>query len=90
MLNCKQVSRLVSQAMDAKLPWHQRVAMRFHLLYCSWCRRYAAQIKFLRRASRELPKETKDAERPTLSNDAKERMRQRLHEALKDSPSAPE
>jgi len=85
MLNCKEVSRLVSQAMDAKLSWHQRLAMRFHLLYCSWCRRYASQLRFLRRASKNLPADAGKAAGSTLSHDAKERMRKQLLEALKDS-----
>jgi hypothetical protein len=82
MLNCKQVSRLVSQAMDAKLPWHQGLAIRFHLLYCSWCRRYASQLQFLRRASKGLSEEPIKAAAPTLSDGAKERMRKQLRETL--------
>jgi hypothetical protein len=81
MLNCRHVTRLVSQSMDAKLPWHQRIAVRIHLLYCVWCRRYAVQIQFLRQAAKEMALAANPA--PTLSAEAKEQMRQRLHEALK-------
>jgi hypothetical protein len=75
--------------MDDKLPWHQRLAMRFHLLYCVWCRRYAAQIQFLRRATRQLAAEPVDTAGPNLSEDAKEEMRKRLQEALKNPPPSP-
>jgi predicted anti-sigma-YlaC factor YlaD len=90
MLNCRHVTRLVSQSMDAKLPWHQRVAVRIHLLYCVWCRRYVAQIRFLREAAKEMAVGATTNLAPKLSVEAKEQMRQRLHEALKTPPSSGE
>ena len=86
MLNCKQVTRLVSQSMDARLPWYQRLSIRVHLLYCVWCRRYAAQVKFLRRATNALATEPFGGEDSRLPDDAKEHMRERLQEALKSPP----
>jgi len=88
MLNCRQVTRLVSKSMDARLPWHQRLAIRFHLLYCVWCRRYAAQIQFLRKATKALAVESTEESTPKLSVEAKEQMRNRLEKALKTPPSA--
>ncbi len=76
--------------MDAKLPWHQRLGVRFHLLYCIWCRRYVAQIGFLRRAAKALATELPEADGSRLPAEAKERMRRRLQEALKSPPAAPE
>ena len=32
MMNCRQVTRLVSQSMDAKLPWYRSLAVRFHFI----------------------------------------------------------
>ena len=84
MLNCRQVTRLVSKAMDAKLPWYQRLAIRIHLLCCVWCRRYAAQIQFLRKASRELAGGTNQAGPEKLSSEAREQIRQRLAQALNE------
>ena len=88
MLNCREVTRLVSKSMDHRLPWHQRLAMRFHLLYCVWCRRYAAQIQFLRKATKALVVESTEAATPKLSVEAKEQMRKRLEKALKNPPSS--
>jgi hypothetical protein len=90
MLNCRQVTRLISQAMDARLPWHRRWAMRFHLLYCVWCRRYAAQLQFLRDAARQAAAAPPDAPAQKLSPEAKEQMRRRLQDALNAPPSSPE
>jgi len=66
--------------MDTELPCHQRIAVRIHLLYCVWCRRYAAQIQFLRKAAKEV---AAGAATPKLSVEAKVQMRQRMQEALK-------
>jgi len=88
MLNCRQVTRLVSQSMDTRLAWHQRLAMRVHLLYCVWCRRYASQIRFLRKASKNFSPEAPDPAAPTLSAEDKERMRERLQQAINTPPSS--
>ncbi len=90
MLNCREATRLISQSLDAKLPWHRRLAMRVHLLYCVWCRRYATQLQFLRKATRELPPEAFDAPLQKLSNEEKEQMMARLQESLKKLPPSPE
>jgi hypothetical protein len=89
MLNCRQVTRLVSQSMDAKLSWPSRLGIRLHLLYCVWCRRYARQLQLLRKATRNLPPES-FAEPAQLSSEAKTEMRARLQEALKQTPSPPQ
>ena len=73
--------------MDTRLPWHQRLAVRIHLLYCVWCRRYAAQIQFLRKAAKGLVVAEPSSPSPGLSEQAKEQMRQRLEAALKNPPS---
>jgi hypothetical protein len=86
MLNCRQVSRLISQSMDARLPWHRRLGIRVHLFYCVWCRRYAAQLKVLRQAACQLRPEATSPESQKLSEDAKQRMQARLEAALKDTP----
>jgi len=90
MLNCRQATRLISQSLDAKLPWHRRLQMKVHLLYCVWCRRYAAQLKFLRKATRELPPEALDAAPQKLSSEEKEQMNSRLQESVKKLPPSPE
>ena len=63
------------------------MAIRFHLLYCVWCRRYAAQLQLLRRAGKALAAEAPDASAQGLSSGAKQQMVTRLQEALKDPPA---
>ncbi len=81
MLNCRQVTRLVSKSMDTRLRWHQRLGIRLHLLYCVWCRRYAAHLRFLRQAARKLASEAESNPSHTLSDEARERIRTQLREA---------
>jgi len=90
MINCREATRLISQSMDVKLPWHRRLAMKVHLLYCVWCRRYAAQLQFLRKAARELPPENLEAASQKLSSAEKEQMCARLRESLKNNPRSSE
>ena len=85
MLNCRQITRLVSQSMDVKLAWHQRLAIRVHLVYCVWCRRYASQIQFLRKAAIELADGADGEEAARLSVEAKDEIRQSLRQAMNES-----
>lgn len=50
MLNCKEVSRLVSREQDEALPLGDRIRMWFHMLWCDACRRFERQTALLREA----------------------------------------
>ena len=76
--NCRQASRLQSEALDHKLPTLQRIGLRIHLLLCKWCRRYGKQIRFLRDAAQEHPDGLVEPARQKLPDAARERMKQRL------------
>ena len=49
---CKDVSRLISQAQDERLPLVARLRVRLHLSLCAMCSRFQAQLEFLREAAR--------------------------------------
>lgn len=76
--NCRQASRLQSEALDHKLSVLHRVGLRIHLLLCKWCRRYGKQIRFLRDAAHEHPDELVEPVRQKLPDAVRERMRQAL------------
>jgi hypothetical protein len=81
MLSCKDVCRLVSESLDRKLPWHQRMQMRVHLLLCSACSCFQRQMQFLRRAARfrfDTGENVETAPAPRLSPDWKEGMKRDL------------
>ena len=48
MLNCKEATALMSQAQDRPLGRVERLRLRLHLLFCRGCRRFNAQMTFLR------------------------------------------
>ena len=76
--NCREASRLQSEALDAKLSFSKRLGLWLHLLICKWCRRYGSQIEFLRNAALEHPEDITEAVPQKLPADARERIRQRL------------
>lgn len=53
-LSCQEAARLLSQDLDRKLGFGERVALRLHLAICDGCANFRKQIQFLRRAIREL------------------------------------
>jgi hypothetical protein len=54
IISCKESTRLISQGLDRELAFGERVALRVHFAICLGCRRAGAQMRFLRKAVREL------------------------------------
>ena len=54
MLTCKEATRLVSQGLDRRLGFAERVALRVHLAICDGCTAFSRQAAFIRKALREL------------------------------------
>ena len=81
--NCREATRLQSEALDRSLGRRQRIGLRTHLLLCKWCRRYGKQIRFLRSAAHQ-PEEHEQCLPPqSLPPEARERIKQRLREGEK-------
>ena len=76
MINCKEAARLSSESHDRSLTLRERVSLRFHLLRCQLCSRYAHQLKFLDNACSRVNE--KLGGNTELSNDARDRIRGRL------------
>lgn len=55
MLTCKEVSELVSRALDGRLGLIERWRLRAHLKACEGCRNFRKQMTFLRDAIRNHP-----------------------------------
>jgi hypothetical protein len=77
---CREVVRLLSQSMEAKLPLSTRIKIRFHYLICVWCYRYRKQLRALRKIAASLPEHADECGRETLPYSSKERIRQALCE----------
>ena len=78
MITCKRAAELISHAEEAPLGRWRAFQLRFHLFFCAMCRRFRRQVHLLHRAGcscgeAALPK-------PTLSDEARERMKRALRE----------
>lgn len=52
MLKCKEVTHLLSEAQDHRLPLKERLPLQLHLVICQGCRNYGKQLDLLRAATR--------------------------------------
>jgi hypothetical protein len=53
-LDCKEVSRLISQGLDQNMPVPERARLRYHFVICQTCRTVDEQMKFLRQAVKKM------------------------------------
>ncbi len=54
MVSCKEVTRKIASDEFAEAGWKERLAVRLHLLLCRHCRGYAAQLRSIGAAARNL------------------------------------
>ncbi len=47
MINCEEAALLISKRLQHRLGLRRGWALRFHVLMCGACRRYAAQLRWL-------------------------------------------
>ena len=84
MLRCREISKLVSESMERRLPLRQRMELWMHLKLCRLCAGFARQTRLLGQAARQnserLVGDTMTPE-ATLSPGARERIKA----ALRDS-----
>lgn len=52
MLSCKDVTHLLSEALDRQLTVSERMRLEMHLAICHGCANFRKQMKFLRAACR--------------------------------------
>jgi hypothetical protein len=74
MLNCKQTSQLVSQSLDRRLTWKERLAVRLHLLICKYCARFNRQLLAMRAGLQRHSQAIEDDSNIQLPADAKARI----------------
>ena len=82
MFECKEISQLVSESMDRKLPLYRRLGIRFHLMMCKLCTRYEKQLQFIRDAAHHFSKASGTDELSCpLTEDTKNRMKKEINKA---------
>ena len=86
MLRCREVSKLVSESMERRLPLRQRMELWMHLALCRLCAGFARQVRLLRRAAQQDPEllvGDRSAPEATLSP----AVRERIKDVLRNSGS---
>lgn len=48
MLSCKEANRLMSQELDRKLSWGERIGLRLHISMCDGCSNARKQMSVVR------------------------------------------
>jgi hypothetical protein len=56
MLNCKEVTQLISESQERKLPLLEKIPLKFHLMMCLGCKNFSKQVPFLSQAMRAFAK----------------------------------
>lgn len=57
MLTCKQMTELVTDYAEGRMPFWTRVSFNLHLGMCRHCRRYVKQMRLTVAATGKLPTE---------------------------------
>jgi hypothetical protein len=73
---CHDITRLLSQSMDRRLPLRTRLAIRLHFEICVWCKRYGQQLAAIRKASRSVPERAKKISQVSLPEQARKRIKE--------------
>jgi hypothetical protein len=47
MIDCEAAAKLISERLQHRLGLRRELALRFHVLICTACRRYAVQLRWL-------------------------------------------
>jgi hypothetical protein len=81
--NCREATRLQSEALDRPLGLGRRIGLRIHLVLCKWCRRYGKQIGFLRSAAHRQGEHEQCLQPQSLPPEGRERIKQRLRDEKK-------
>src|SRR6266496_49895 len=77
---CPEVTRILSLGMDKELPLTTRIKLRIHYRMCSFCERYAKQLKYMRTVAHEFPEKIGEVSGAKLPTEAKERLKQALRQ----------
>ena len=83
MLNCKEVSKLVSESLDRKVSLWKRINMWMHLGMCGICWSFRKNLVLLKKLSQEYGKAIEENEfsnEAKLPNAARGRIQKRLDE----------
>lgn len=87
MLNCKQITKLVSKSFIRRLSINERLQLWFHIGMCGTCRMFRRlQIRLQRTIQNQLAKKSEDQDdlNSQLSQTTRERMQAQIEDRMKN------
>lgn len=57
MLTCREITELVTEYLEGRMSWTQRLQFQLHVGLCSACRRYLRQMRATMKTLGRLPDE---------------------------------
>lgn len=81
IVTCKETSMLASRAMDERLPFADRMALRMHLAICRNCARFNQQLQEMRRLF-QAETGADEAIAPGLTPEARQRIEAEMQKKL--------
>jgi anti-sigma factor ChrR (cupin superfamily) len=89
-LTCKEVARTVSSEDIDQIGWRNRLAVRFHLLMCRHCRRYAEQMQALGDAARSVFQQPPDDQSSPETPENLAKLQSDILDRLSHAPQQPD
>ena len=83
--SCEDISRLSSEMQDRPLGLRERVTHWVHMRMCSWCRRYASQLQFLRRQFGDYAERYPEETDTKMPDETKSRILKKISKPPEDS-----
>src|SRR5215211_6054414 len=80
---CQRTVEKISQSMERKLSWRERINVKLHLWICAWCQWYVEHLHLIRDVAQTKATQSPDLNSvsgPALSSEARERIKRRLSE----------
>ncbi len=78
---CKEMVKIITASMDSKLSWREWLMMKLHLLACDPCVNFLKQLNFIKTALSHNDEHLGDAQHISLSDTARERIKDALDSA---------
>lgn len=77
--SCREIVKLITASMDARISWREWVVMKVHLFSCDSCINFLKQVKFIRSVLRQGDQGLDHANSDVrLSDDARTRLKDTL------------
>ena len=78
MLNCRDATKLISESLDRKTTFAEKMSLWLHVILCAFCRRFRTNTVAIQKMVRKHeinPEQSKINLNDSLSDEARERIK---------------